>query len=139
MLGCFVIGCKSGIPRLFCNQCETSYLMERDSWFLLGEIFFSLLLLLPVDVFVYLFPYACILAPPPPFQKQPSTRRCAPCYELRDPFLTRNASFEIYNPRRSWHIMTPSKTRRVPGHLSPFVVRSEDPGETMAVLNAWRK
>ena len=104
-----------------------------------GEIFFSLLLLLPVDVFVYLFPYACILALPPPFQKQPSTRRCAPCCELRDPFLTRNASFEICNPRRSWHVMTLFETSRGPGRLSPFVARSEDPGEAIVVLNAWRK
>ena len=62
VLSCFVIGCKSGIPRLFCNRCETSYLMERDLWFLLGEIFFSLLLLLSIDVFVYLFSlrmYSC--------------------------------------------------------------------------------
>ena len=28
--------------------------MEKDLWFLLGKIFFSLLLLLSVDVFVYL-------------------------------------------------------------------------------------
>ena len=28
--------------------------MEKDSWFLPGEIFFSLLLLLSIDVFVYL-------------------------------------------------------------------------------------
>ena len=28
--------------------------MEKDLWFLFGEIFFSLLLLLSVDVFVYL-------------------------------------------------------------------------------------
>ena len=37
--------------------------MEMDLWFLLSEIFFSLLLLLPVDVFVYLFSlrvYPCI-------------------------------------------------------------------------------
>ena len=113
--------------------------MERDSWFLLGEIFFCLLLLLPVDVFVYLFPYMCILALPPPFQKQPSTRQYAPCCELRDPFLTRNASFEICTPRRSWHVMTLSETRKGPGRLSPFAVRSEDPSEAMDVLNAWRK
>ena len=54
-------------------------------------------------------------------------------------FLTRDASFEICNPRRSWHVMTLSETRRGPGRLSPFVVRSEDPGEAMAALNAWRK
>ena len=29
--------------------------MEKDLWSLLGEIFFSLLLLIAVDVFVYLF------------------------------------------------------------------------------------
>ena len=36
--------------------------MEKDLWFLLGEIFFSLLLLLSIDVFVYLFSsrtYSC--------------------------------------------------------------------------------
>ena len=35
--------------------------------------------------------------------------------------------------------MTLSKTRRGPGRLSPFIVRSDDLGEAMAVLNAWRK
>ena len=54
-------------------------------------------------------------------------------------FLTRDASFEICNPRRSWHVMTLSETHRGPGRLSPFIVRSEDLGEAMAVLNAWRK
>ena len=32
--------------------------------------------------------------------------------------------------------MTLSETCRGPGRLSPFIVRSEDPGEAMAVLNA---
>ena len=54
-------------------------------------------------------------------------------------FLTIDASFEICNPRRSWHVMTLSETRRGPGRLSPFIVRSDDLGEAMAVLNAWRK
>ena len=84
-------------------------------------------------LFTY-FPYACILALPLPFQKQPSTRRCAPCCEPRNHFLTRNASFEICNPRRSWHVMTLSKTCRGLGCLSPFVIRSEDPGKAMAYL-----
>ena len=35
--------------------------------------------------------------------------------------------------------MTLSETRKGPGRLFPFVVRSEDLGEAMAVLNAWRK
>ena len=35
--------------------------------------------------------------------------------------------------------MTLSETRRGPGRLSPFVIQSEDPGEAMAVLNAWQK
>ena len=69
-------------------------------------------------LFTY-FPYACILALPSPFQKQPSTRRCTPCCELRDPFLTRNASFEICNPRRSWHVMTLSETRGGQGIYLP--------------------
>ena len=89
-------------------------------------------------LFTY-FPYACILVLPPPFQKQLSTRRRAPCCELYDPFLTRNVSFEIYNPRRSWYIMTLFETRGGPGRISPFIVRSEDLGEAMAVLNAWRE
>ena len=88
-------------------------------------------------LFTY-FPYACIFAPPPPFQKQSSTRRCAPCYELCD-HLKRNASFETYNPRRSWRVMILSETYRGPERLSLSVVWSEDPGEAMAVLNARRK
>ena len=35
--------------------------------------------------------------------------------------------------------MTLSETRRGPGRLSPFVVRSEDLDEAMTVLNAWWK
>ena len=52
-------------------------------------------------------------------------------------FLTRNASFEICNPRRSWHVMNLSETRRGPGRLSPFVVRSEDPGEALGRNKFW--
>ena len=73
-----------------------------------------------------------------PSQKQPSIRRCAPCCELCD-HLKRNASFETYNPRRSWCFMILSETHKGPERLSLSVVWSEDPSEAMNILNAWQK
>ena len=106
---------------------------------LLGEIFFSLLLLFFVDIFCLLiFRMHIFVALPPSSQKQPSTRRCAPCCELCN-HLKRNASFETYNLRRLWHIMILSETHRGPERLSLSVVWSKDPSEAMAVLNTRRK
>ena len=107
-------------------------------WFLLGEIFFSLLLLLPIDVFLYLFSlrmYTCTASDFPKIAEHATM-----CSLLRTarPFFNKKC-FEICNPRRSWHVMTLSETCRGPGRLSPFVVRSEDLGEAMTVLNAWWK
>ena len=69
---------------------------------------------------IIFYRYFCLLiflmhiffALPLPSQKQPSIRRCAPCCELCD-HLKRNASFETYNPRRSWRIMILSETHEV--------------------------
>ena len=114
--------------------------MERDLWFLLVEIFFSLLLLLPIDVFCLLIFLTRVFLHCLRLSKNGRTRDdVLPIANCATLLLTRNASFEICNPRRSWHVMTLSETRRGPGHLSPFVVRSEDPDEAMAVLNAWQK
>ena len=86
VLGCSVVSCKSGPPRLFCNRCETSHLMEKDLWFLLGEIFFSLLLLLFVDVFVYLSSlrtYSCTASALPKIGEH--TTMCSMLWTARPP------------------------------------------------------
>ena len=101
---------------------------------------FLFIVITSIDVFVYLFSlcvYSCTASAFPKTAEHATM--CSLLRTARPFFLTRNASFEICNLRRSWHVMTLSKTRRGPGCLSPFVVRSEDPGEAMAVLNAWQK
>ena len=97
VLGCSVVSCKSGPPRLFCNRCETSHLMEKDLWFLLGEIFFSLLLLLFVDVFVYLFSSRTYSYTASAFPKiAEHTTMCSMLWTVRPPFfLTRERFLNV--------------------------------------------
>ena len=71
------------------------------------------------------------------FLEQPSIQRCASCCKPCDHL--ENASFETYNPRRSWRVMILSETYRGPERLSLSVVWSEDPGKAMAVLDAEQK
>ena len=62
--------------------------MEKDLWFLLGEIFFSLLLLLSVDVFVYLsslHTYSCIASAFPKIAEH--TMMCSMLWTAWPPFF----------------------------------------------------
>ena len=89
------------------------YLIERDLWLLLDETFFAWW---NVTFFFSFFIYFCLLiflmyiffALPLPFLKQPSIQRCASCCKPCDHL--ENASFETYNPRRSWRAIVLSET-----------------------------
>ena len=101
--------------------------MEKDLWFLLGKIFFSLLLLLFLDVFVYLSSlrtYSCTTSAFPKIAEH--TTMCSMLWTAQPPsffFFTRDANLSAIREGHGMSWLCP----RLVGGQGTYLPSSSDP------------
>ena len=116
LLGCSVVSCKSS--HLGCFVIDVAIILFNRKR-LVTFTWWNLFCLVKCNIFLFFFLiYFCLLiflmhiffALSPPFLEQPSIQRCASCCKPCDHL--EKASFETYNPRKSWRAIVLSETYR---------------------------